>query len=64
MPLFYYGLHRLLIHGLALWLTANGRYPLPGVYAVGLAVIALLYWPGRWYAAFKHTRAEPWWKYI
>lgn len=65
VPLFYYVLHLYLLHGLALLLAADGhRYGLLGVYAVWLAVVALLYWPCRWYAAFKQGRSEPWWKYI
>jgi uncharacterized membrane protein len=64
VPLFYYVLHLYLLHALAAWLTANGRFDLPGVYMVWLAVIALLYLPCRWYARFKSSRHEAVWKYI
>ncbi|HEY5963754.1 MAG TPA: hypothetical protein VIU42_07025, partial [Xanthobacteraceae bacterium] len=37
---------------------------LPGIYAMWLVVIALLYPLCRWFAAVKRTRGEWWWTYL
>ena len=37
---------------------------LPGVYMVWLLVLMLLYLPCRWYAQFKHRRADWWLSYL
>jgi uncharacterized membrane protein len=37
---------------------------LPGVYAVWLGVVALLYPACRWFAALKQRRREWWWSYL
>jgi uncharacterized membrane protein len=37
---------------------------LPLLYAVFIVVIAVLYWPSRWYARRKATQPSPWMRYI
>jgi hypothetical protein len=58
--------------GDALWLFGSlaGDKPagfglgLPGVYAVTLLVVIMLYPVSRWFAALKQRRAEWWWSYL
>ncbi|MGA7333796.1 MAG: heparan-alpha-glucosaminide N-acetyltransferase domain-containing protein [Pseudolabrys sp.] len=43
---------------------ANYGLDLPGIYAVWLAVVILLYPVCRWFADIKRHRAEWWWSYL
>jgi hypothetical protein len=57
------------------WLTANHpmfvppappgyTYSLTALYAIWLLVVTLLYFPCRWYAAFKARRTDRWLSYL
>ena len=68
----------LLASGFALWQGGEAgflgidlsAYPdwygtgLPGVYAAWIVVVALLYFPCRWYAALKARRSDKWLSYL
>ena len=68
----------LLASGFALWQGGEAGflgidlsvYPdwygtgLPGVYAAWIVVVALLYFPCRWYAALKARRSDKWLSYL
>ena len=80
VPLFYYVLHLLLIHLVAIvlaWPTlglagamrrfvADGGlgYPLPAVYALWAGVVLLLYPACRWFAAVKRRSRAAWVSYL
>jgi uncharacterized membrane protein len=80
VPLFYYVLHFLLIHVIAIalaWSTLGSaglahqffpdgglRYSLPAVYAVWIAVVVVLYPPSRWFAGVKRRSNAAWLSYL
>ena len=80
VPLFYYVLHLLLIHAVAIaaawpalgsaaltqqFLTEGGlRYPLPVVYAIFAAVVVGLYPACRWFAGVKRRSHAAWVSYL
>lgn len=73
VPFFYYVLHLYLAHGLAVvtgLLTGVKSaqewtgYSLPVVYLVWLLVVALLYFPCRWYMGVKARRNDWWLSYL
>src|SRR5262249_45341020 len=39
-------------------------WSLPLLYGVTVGVVALLYWPCKWYDGFKRKRAEWWWSLV
>ncbi len=39
-------------------------FSLPGVYAVWIVVIILLYWPCKWFSAYKRTHRQWWLSYL
>jgi uncharacterized membrane protein len=42
----------------------NARWSLPLLYLVFAIVVALLYWPCRWFAALKSRRRDPWLRFL
>ena len=68
VPLFYYVLHVLLIHALAVLFggggMGHGGYGLPGVYAVWAGVVALLYWPCLKWGELKKRNKSAWLSYL
>ena len=80
VPLFYYVLHLLLIHALAIALAwpemgsaalarvymmeAPLRLSLPAVYACWVGVVVLLYPPSRWFAGVKRRSDAAWLSYL
>ncbi len=80
VPLFYYVLHLVLIHAIAVALAwpsmgpgAVARqfmpndplhYPLPVVYAFWIAVVLTLYPPSRWFAGVKQRSNARWLSYL
>ena len=63
VPLFYYVIHLIVLHALALVLVTRRGLPgygLPVVYAVWLGVVAALYALCRWYGGLKQ-RHRLWW---
>jgi uncharacterized membrane protein len=76
VPLFYYILHIYLVHGLALLgsqLFNGGEavgpfhhpgYPLWIVYVIWIAVVAILYFPCRWFMRVKQNRRKWWLSYL
>jgi len=80
VPLFYYVLHLFLIHGLAIVLAlpvlgaaavtrqympfGGLAWPLPGVYAMWIAVVLALYPACRWFAEVKRRNPSPWLSYL
>jgi hypothetical protein len=80
VPLFYYVLHFLLIHVIAVAMAwpilgsaalthqymPSGHLPygLPVVYAVWIMVVAMLYPPSRWFAGVKRRGTAVWLSYL
>jgi uncharacterized membrane protein len=80
VPLFYYVLHIVLIHVIAIafaWPTLGSAalthvympsgglpYGLPTVYAVWVLVVAILYPPSRWFAGVKRRSDAAWLSYF
>ncbi|MGV1013558.1 MAG: DUF1624 domain-containing protein [Methyloceanibacter sp.] len=75
VPFFFYVAHIYLIHALAV-ITAFAltgalvlsrpdlAFGLPGVYAMWVVVLVLLYPLCRWFAGLKERRGEWWWRYL
>lgn len=79
VPLFYYVLHLLLIHFGAVAVDARTEgwraffriymrnpigWSLPAVYATWIVIVALLWWPSRWFAGVKARRRDWWLGYL
>jgi hypothetical protein len=80
VPLFYYVLHIVLIHALAVaiawpdlgsaalaypFMPSGGLgYSLPIVYATWTAVVIVLYPPSRWFAGVKRRNHAAWLSYL
>lgn len=79
VPLFYYVLHLLAIHVIAVFVDARREgvraifriymrdpigFPLWGVYLTWIAIVALLWWPCRWFADVKARRRDWWLGYL
>ncbi|MEO6150954.1 MAG: hypothetical protein ABIN95_02185, partial [Mucilaginibacter sp.] len=80
VPFFYYILHLYLLHSASVIVQAillpggapKQRLPggavegfsLPGVYAVWLLAVLILYFPCRWYMMYKMTHKQWWLSYL
>lgn len=62
VPMFYFILHLFLTHGLSRLI--NQKFGLPGIYAMWVLIVCLLYWPCRWFADVKKRRRDAWLGYF
>lgn len=62
VPMFFFLLHIFLTHGLAKLI--NTKFELPGIYAMWVLIVFLLYWPCRWFADLKKRRRDAWLGYF